>query len=55
MELVRESYDKIDPIPKAIFDCSFDTGIIPNNWRMANMKPIFKKGGQLQPSKYWPI
>jgi len=29
-----------------IMKSSFDTGIVPDDWRMANVTPIFKKGNR---------
>ena len=33
----------------------FDTGEVPQDWRDANVVPIFKKGDRHQPSNYRPV
>ena len=34
---------------------SFDEGIFPDIWKLANVIPIFKKGAKSQPSNYRPV
>ena len=38
-----------------IFQKSLDTGEVPNEWREANVSPIFKKGSKLEPANYRPV
>jgi len=40
---------------KVIFDKSLDTGNVPNDWRVANVAPIYKRGEQSAPQYYRPI
>ena len=53
--ILKEMHSKIAPILKIIFDCSFDTGIVLNDWKTANVTPIFQKGDRLKSVNYWPI
>ena len=34
---------------------SFDEGIFPDTWKLANVIPIFKKGDKSQPCNYRPV
>ena len=38
-----------------IFGKSLETGSLPDDWRRANISPIFKKGERSKPSNYRPI
>ena len=38
-----------------IFIESFESGVVPELWRKANIVPLFKKGSKLEPSNYRPI
>jgi len=38
-----------------IFNKSYETGVVPELWRKANIVPLFKKGNKLEASNYRPI
>ena len=38
-----------------IFQRSFDEGVVPSDWKCANVTPIFKKGDRSQAGNYRPI
>jgi len=38
-----------------IFERSWRTGEVPEDWRKANVIPIFKKGKKEDPGKYRPV
>ena len=43
-----------DPLSR-LFQESFDTGQVPEDWRTANISPIFKKGSRKEPGNYRPV
>ena len=38
-----------------IFRKSMDEGIVPDDWRKANVSPLFKQGSRSQASNYRPV
>ena len=38
-----------------IFTASFECGLVPADWRQANISPIFKKGSKDDPNNYRPV
>ena len=38
-----------------IFQKSYDTGLVPTDWKEANISPIFKKGSRNDPGNYRPV
>ena len=40
---------------EVLFNASFETGIVPDNFKLANVIPVFKKGSQTCLSNYRPI
>ena len=42
-------------IYRLLFQASLDQGIIPDDWRDANVVPLFKKGDRSKPSNYRPV
>ena len=38
-----------------LFNMSIQEGVVPDDWRIANVTPIFKKGQKCDPSNYRPI
>ena len=39
----------------SLFTQSINTGILPGDWRRANVTPVFKKGSKISPENYRPI
>lgn len=44
----------VEPL-KIIFRKSFETGILPTDWKVANITAIFKKGERSDPGNYRPV
>ena len=38
-----------------LFNTSMSSGVVPEDWKLANLKPIFKKGTRASASNYRPI
>ena len=38
-----------------IFNRSLETGVVPRDWREANVTPLFKKGDPSKPGNYRPV
>jgi len=34
---------------------SLDESVVPNDWKLANVCPVYKKGSRVQSSNYWPV
>ena len=49
--VLKEMATEIGPFLTIIFQKSFDTGIVPKDWRTANVTAIFKKRGEIQSIK----
>ena len=46
---------ELAPALVKLYQYSIDTGEVPQDWRDANVVPIFKKGDRHQPSNYRPV
>ena len=53
--VLKEIASAIAPCLQHIFQRSLDEGIVPDDWKRANVTPIFKKGSKFQPSNYRPV
>lgn len=53
--IIKEGIDSIGIALKIIFTQSLNTGKIPNDWKIANVVPIFKKGSKELMGNYRPV
>ena len=53
--VLQELQREIAPALAAIFTKSMEEGVVPADWRDANVTPIFKKGAKSTPSNYRPV
>ena len=57
--ILKELAEEISPILTIMFQSSLDTGILPSDWKDANVTPIFKKGEYYDPATidqcHWPV
>ena len=53
--VLKEMATTIGPILTVIYQRSYDTGVVPEDWRSANVVPVYKKGNRTKPSNYRPI
>ena len=53
--ILREAREKIAGALREIFVFSLATGEIPEDWRIANVVPLFKKGSKNNPGNYRPV
>ncbi|MEM7290621.1 MAG: reverse transcriptase family protein, partial [Pseudomonadota bacterium] len=54
-KLLKELAEEIAPILTTVFRASLHQGQIPDQWKEANITPLFKKGDRSNPSNYRPI
>jgi len=53
--VLRELVDVIAELLSIIFERSWRTGEVPEDWRRANITPFFKKGKKEDPGSYRPV
>ncbi|GAB0205010.1 mitochondrial enolase superfamily member 1 [Grus japonensis] len=54
-QVLRELADVIAMPLSIIFEKSWRTGEVPENWRKASVTPVFKKGRKEDPGNYRPV
>ena len=53
--LLKEAATELTPVFTLFFQASVDQGIIPDDWKTANVVPIFKKGDHSKAENYRPV
>jgi hypothetical protein len=53
--VLKECRDELAEPFQVLFNQSLDTAQIPNNWKQANVVPIYKKGNKSEASNYRPV
>ena len=53
--VLRETRDSVAAELAAIYRESIDTGILPVDWALADVVPVYKKGGKDDPNNYRPV
>jgi hypothetical protein len=53
--ILKELAPELAPILSFIFQTSLDTGQLPQDWKLAHISPIYKKGERTKASNYRPV
>jgi len=53
--ILKNCVNEISPTLKVIFTQSLDTGVLPSDWLIAIVCPVFKKGNRTNVANYRPI
>ena len=55
LRVLKELADVIVRPLSMIFQCSWESGEVPVDWKVANIVPVFKKGNRDDPGNYRPV
>ena len=53
--ILKNTADSLSPYLTYLYQFSLDTGTVPDDWRKANVVPIYKKGEKHVASNYRPV
>jgi hypothetical protein len=53
--LLKETAKQISPALTLVFQASINQGKVPEEWKSANITPLFKKGDRSAPVNYRPV
>ena len=54
-KLLKEIVEQISTPLAKVFNLSLEEGIVPSEWKEANITPLFKKGSRNKPENYRPV
>ena len=54
-KILKSCSESLAPVFQKIFQKSIDIGSLPQDWRKANIVPIYKKGDRTNPANYRPV
>ena len=55
LKLLKEIVEQISTPLAKVFNLSLEEGIVPSEWKEANITPLFKKGSRNKPDNYRPV
>ena len=55
LKLLKEIVEQISTPLAKVFTLSLEEGIVPSEWKEANITPLFKKGSRSKPDNYRPV
>ena len=55
LRILKVAAEPVSYCLQLLFTASLRTGIIPSDWKQANIMPVFKKGDRFKASNYWPV
>ena len=55
LRILKELAKEVSLPLAIIFNKLLQTGVVPEDWKCANVVPIFKKGSKVDPANYRPI
>ena len=53
--ILKELAEELAPAFTLLYQSSINSGCVPQDWRTANVTPVFKKGERYRPENYRPI
>ena len=53
--VLKESSNEISPVLALIYNASLARGDVPDEWRQANVSPVFKNGEKYDAANYRPV
>ena len=53
--VLKEAHSELAPIFQIIFQHSLDSGLVPQDWKIANIVPVHKKGDKSSAPNYRPV
>ena len=54
-KVLKELSEELSQPLSSLFNISIETGVVPEDWRTANVVAIFKKGTKSDPGNYRPV
>ena len=54
-KLLKEIVEQTSTPLAKLFNLSLEEGIVPSEWKEANITPLFKKGSRNKPDNYRPV
>lgn len=53
--ILKNNADELTPVFTILYQASLNQGVVPDDWKNANITPLFKKGNKKEPENYRPV